>query len=100
MPYVVGLCGVNTRIWHFTDLNVKTIDGNLEAGARILRHYLDRSKENYLQLFKDKDLQLLMFDKRIKFVKPNGAVENKITFSSSYYCYNFLPKQIIMEFLQ
>ena len=22
---------------------------------------------------------------------------NKITFSSSYYCYNFLPKQIIME---
>ena len=52
------------------------------------------------QLFKDKDLQLLMFDKRIKFVKPNGAVENKITFSSSYYCYNFLPKQIIMEFLQ
>ena len=52
------------------------------------------------QLFKDKELQLLMFDKRIKFVKPNGAVENKITFSSSYYCYNFLPKQIIMEFLQ
>ena len=49
LPYVIGLCGVNTRIWHFTDLNVKTIDGNLEVGARILRHYLDRSKENYLQ---------------------------------------------------
>lgn len=50
------------------------------------------------QLFKDKDLQLLMFDKRIKFLN-NGIVENKITFSSSYYCWNFLPKQIIMEFL-
>lgn len=48
------------------------------------------------QLFKDKDLQLLMFDKRMKFMN-NGEVQNKITFSSSYYCWNFLPKQIIME---
>ena len=50
------------------------------------------------QLFKDKDLQLLMFDKRIRY-ENNGIVQDKITFSSSYYCYNFLPKQIIMEFL-
>jgi len=49
------------------------------------------------QLFKNKDLQMLMFDKRMKFEKPDGTVENKITFSSSYYCYDFLPKQIIME---
>ena len=48
-------------------------------------------------LFKDKDLQLLMFDKRIEFTDPTGHVDNKITFSSSYYCYNFLPKQIIMK---
>lgn len=46
-------------------------------------------------LFKDKDLQLLMFRNRIKFMN-NGIVNNKITFSSSFYCYNFLPKQIIM----
>jgi hypothetical protein len=46
------------------------------------------------QLFKDKDLQLLMFDKRIKFDE-----RKKITFSSSYFCYKFLPKQIIMKFL-
>lgn len=50
------------------------------------------------QLFKEKQLQLLMFEKRIKF-KNNGVVENKITFSSSYYCYNLLPKDIIMESL-
>ena len=49
------------------------------------------------QLFKDKDLQLLMFDKRMKFVSPDGRNNDKITFSSSYYCWNFLPKQIIME---
>ncbi len=50
------------------------------------------------QLFKDKDLQLLMFDKRIKFMN-NGIIQNKITFSSSYYCWNFLDKQIVMKFL-
>jgi len=49
------------------------------------------------QLFKDKDLQLLMFNKRMKFVSPDGRDNDKITFSSSYYCWNFLPKQIIME---
>lgn len=47
------------------------------------------------QLFKDRDLQLLMFDKRIKFDN-----RNKITFSSSYFCWNFLPKQIVMKFLR
>ena len=49
------------------------------------------------QLFKDKDLQLLMFDRRMKFISPDGRDNDKITFSSSYYCWNFLPKQIIME---
>lgn len=48
------------------------------------------------QLFYNKQLQLLMFDKRIKF-SNNGIVNNKITFSSSYYCYNFLPKDLICE---
>lgn len=51
------------------------------------------------QLFKYKELQLLLFDKRMKFVN-NGIVANKITFSSSYYCWNFLPKQIIIEKLR
>lgn len=51
------------------------------------------------QLFMEKDLQLLMFDKRMKF-KNNGIIQNKITFSCSYYCWNFLPKQIIMEKLE
>jgi hypothetical protein len=51
------------------------------------------------QLFKDKDLQLLMFDKRMKFMN-NGEIQNKITFSTAYYCWNFLPKQIIMEELK
>ena len=44
------------------------------------------------KLFMDKDLQLLMFDKRIRFID----MENKITFSSAYYCYGLLPKQIVM----
>lgn len=51
------------------------------------------------QLFAEKDLQLLMFDKRMKFKSPDGRDNSKITFSSSYYCWNFLPKQIICESL-
>lgn len=51
------------------------------------------------QLFLNKQLQLLMFDKRIKF-SNNGVINNKITFSTSYFCYDFLPKDIIMEILQ
>lgn len=47
-------------------------------------------------LWKDKDLQLLMFDERVRF-KGMGS---QPTFSSAYYCYNFLPKQIIMRSLK
>ena len=50
------------------------------------------------KLFKNKDLQLLMFEERMKFLN-NGVIQSKITFSCSYYCYKFLPKQIIMESL-
>jgi hypothetical protein len=49
------------------------------------------------QLFAEKDLQMLMFDKRIEFIQAQEKTKNKVTFSSSYYCYNFLPKQIIMK---
>ena len=53
------------------------------------------------KIFKDKDLQLLMFEERMKFINPAGKViDNNPTFSSSYYCYKFLPKQIIMDSLK
>lgn len=48
------------------------------------------------QLFKDKDLELLMFTHRMLFLQ-NGTIDTKVTFSSSYYCWNFLPKQLIIE---
>ena len=51
------------------------------------------------QLFKEKQLQLLMFEERMKFLN-NGVVQDKITFSSSYYCYQVLPRDIIMETLK
>lgn len=44
----------------------------------------------------DREMQLLMFDKRIHF-EQNGETKKKTTFSSSYFCSNFLPKQIILE---
>ena len=51
------------------------------------------------KLFKEKELQLLMFEERMLF-SNNGEINKKITFSSSYYCWNFLPKSIIMESLK
>lgn len=44
-----------------------------------------------------RNMELLMFDDRIKFTDIEGNVENKITFSSSYYCSDFLPKDIIIR---
>jgi hypothetical protein len=41
-------------------------------------------------------LQLLMFNDRMKFINNQGRPNNKITFSSSYFCYNFLPKDLIL----
>ena len=55
--------------------------------------------KNKRELFKDVDLQLLMFNKRIKFTNPDNRANDKVTFSSAYYCNNILPKQIIMETL-
>ena len=51
------------------------------------------------QIFKNKDLQILSFDYRMKF-ENNGIIEKKITFMSAYWCWNFLPKQIIFEHLE
>lgn len=48
------------------------------------------------RIFRNHDLQLLMFEERIKY---KNAVDDKINFSSAYYCYKFLPKQIIMRSL-
>lgn len=46
------------------------------------------------QLFKDRDLQLLLFDKRMSF--KNQSKKN-INFSSAYFCWNFLPKGIVIS---
>lgn len=48
------------------------------------------------KMFKEKNLELLIFDKRMRFLN-NGIVNKKITFSSAYICHNFLPKQIVFE---
>lgn len=47
---------------------------------------------------RNRQLQLLMFDKRMKF-EQNGEINNKITFSSSYFCCDFLPRDLIQEHL-
>ena len=51
------------------------------------------------QLFRDKQLELLMFEQRMLF-NNRGIIDKRITFSSSYFCHDFLPKQIIIEKLE
>jgi hypothetical protein len=48
------------------------------------------------QLFRERELELLLFEKRVHFSQPNGTVDKRTTFSSGYYCWDFLPKQIVM----
>ena len=50
-------------------------------------------------IFDDKKLQLLMFDKRMEFYGPGteGNKSKNVTFSSIYYCYDFLPQQLVFE---
>ena len=50
-----------------------------------------------VQLFENRGLQLLLFDKRIEFTQPNAKQRGKITFNSSYFCCDFLPQDIIMR---
>lgn len=59
--------------------------------------WLNDSGSKLVFMNQDKQLQLLMFDKRIRFNNPHGRPNDKITFSSSYYCWNFLPNDLITE---
>ena len=47
-------------------------------------------------LFAERPLQLLMFQERVRFL----GMDNKITFSSAYYCCGLLRQQIIMDSLK
>ena len=58
--------------------------------------WLNDSSSKTVFLESEKQLQLLMFNDRMKFTNPEGRPNNKITFSSSYYCYDLLPKDLIL----
>lgn len=58
--------------------------------------WLNDSAPKKIFIERNKQMQILMFDKRIKFLN-NGVVQNKITFSSGYLCWDFLQKDIICE---
>lgn len=50
-----------------------------------------------MQLFEERGLQLLLLDRRTEFIQPNGGTSGKITFSSSYFCCDLLPRDIIIK---
>lgn len=59
--------------------------------------WLNDSAPVKIFLERNRQLQLLMFDKRMKFKDNEGVVKKKITFSTSYYCCDFLPRDLIQE---
>ena len=50
-----------------------------------------------MQLFEERGLQLLLLDRRTEFLQPDAVVSGKITFSSSYFCCDFLPRDIVIK---
>lgn len=48
-----------------------------------------------MRLFKEREMQMLLFDKRIQFTEKNAAY-----FGSNYFCHKVLPKQIVFEGLE
>lgn len=58
--------------------------------------WLNDSSSKTVFLEANRQLQLLMFNDRMKFTNPDGRPNNKITFSSSYYCCDLLPKDLIL----
>ena len=46
---------------------------------------------------RNKQPQLLKFDKRIEFEQVDGKIGNKITFQSGYVCCDFLPKDLVLK---
>lgn len=43
------------------------------------------------------ELQLLVLKERVNFLDVEGNIMGRPSFSSSYYCYKFLPKQICIR---
>ena len=62
--------------------------------------WLNDSTPKLLYIANDLDMELILFDKRIKFTNPAGEINNKITFSSAYYCSKLLDKNIVIEILK
>ena len=48
----------------------------------------------------NRQMQLLKFDKRIKFENPDGRANNKITFQSGYIGWGILPNNLILKELK
>ncbi|WP_455672744.1 tRNA (adenine-N(6)-)-methyltransferase [Phocaeicola sp.] len=61
--------------------------------ALLMSNYWLNNSAPY-RLFKDSELQFLMFDKRIQFDRGKS-----VPFNCSYFCHALLPKQVIFEAL-
>jgi hypothetical protein len=45
---------------------------------------------------KNNSLELMLFDRRMEFVRPNRKTTSSISFKAIYYCHNILPEKLIL----
>ena len=58
--------------------------------------WLNDSSPKILWKKHNSDMQLMLFDERMRFYAPNGEKMGSPTFGSAYFCRDFLPKQIVL----
>ncbi len=59
--------------------------------------WLNDSTPKRIFIDRKRQLQLLLFDERIHFLDENGKDKGRPTFSSAFYCCDFLPNNLIQE---
>lgn len=77
----------------------RCLDFNKPFALIMSNTWLNDSAPVKIFIERGKQLQLLMFDKRMEFMGVNGENRGRPTFSSSYFCYDFLPRDLIQEHL-
>lgn len=52
------------------------------------------------EMFKDNGVELLIFNKRVKFDNPIDNKKLSPPFSSWYFCKDVLPQQIVFDYIE
>ena len=58
--------------------------------------WLNDKASKFVYKLANREMQLLFFDKKIHFIR-NGVIDKRTSFSSSFFCCDFLSSQIVIK---